>query len=280
MKKTKIKIPAKINLTLDINGVKDGYHTINSLVASVGVFDTVIAKKRKDNFISVVFQGLSAEVEGTKSNAYFAALAFQKEFSVKGADIIIKRDIPAGAGLGGSSADIAGVLLALAKLYGIKSDLYELASSLGSDVWYMMGGGFAVISGRGEKVEKLCGVKKPLYLLIVKGSAGVSTSKSYSGYDKIGKTYPCVTASAAEALVSGETERFLGILKNDLYESSARILPEIADTLAQLKKLGAAVMTGSGSAVVGVYTAQKSRDKAYKALVGRFCDRLIKTKTL
>ena len=69
MKKVKIKVPAKIKLTLDITGVKDGYHVIESLVASVDVFDIISVKKRKDNYVSVSFSGLPAGVSGEKSNA-------------------------------------------------------------------------------------------------------------------------------------------------------------------------------------------------------------------
>ncbi|MBP5467595.1 MAG: 4-(cytidine 5'-diphospho)-2-C-methyl-D-erythritol kinase [Clostridia bacterium] len=280
MKKVKIKVPAKINLTLDITGVKDGYHVIESLVASIDVFDVIRVKKRKENYISVSFSGIPTGVSGRNSNAYLAAETFVKEFGTGGAEINIERRIPAAAGLGGSSADIAGVLAAMGKLYRINRDLSYIADKLGSDVSYMLKGGYAVIKDRGEIVERVPDIKNKFYLLIVAGSKGVSTSESYKGYDRIGKTYRKHTGTAINFLREDDPDNFFKLLKNDLYESSAGLLPEIKETLTNLKKFGAAVMTGSGSAVYGIYKTKKERDKVYKALFNEYGDRLIKTETL
>ena len=280
MKKTKVKIPAKINLTLDIEGAKNGYHLLESLVTSVNVYDTVTVKKRKENVIYVSFGGLKVGVREKNSNAYLAAENFRKEFGIGGAEIFIDRHIPVGAGLGSSSADIAGVLAALAKLFGINRDLTHIANGLGSDVAYMLKGGFAVMRGRGDCVESVDGVKRRFYLLIVTAQSGVSTAESYRGYDRIGKLYPKNTSAAVRLLKEDDTDNFFKVLKNDLFESSANILPEIQETVERLKAYGAALMTGSGSAVYGIYKTKKERDGAYKALFPEFGERLIKAKTL
>ena len=280
MRKAKIKIPAKINLTLDIEGVKDGYHLLESLVASVDIFDTVCVKTRKDNLIKMNFCGVTLGTNAQRSNAYRAAERFRREFGTGGADITVKSKIPVGAGLGSSSADIAGVLSAMRKLYKINRDVTFIANELGSDVAYMMKGGFAVMRGRGERVEKIEGIKRTFYLLTVTAKAGVSTAESYKGYDKIGKFYPKNTSAAVNLLKADDPDNFFTVLKNDLYESSANILPEIRETLARLKEYGAAVMTGSGSAVYGIYKTKKERDTVYKALLPEFGERMIKAKTL
>ena len=280
MKKVKVKIPAKINLTLDIEGVKDGYHLLESLVASIDLYDTVTVKARKENFIGISFGGVKIGVKEKNSNAYYAAEKFRKEFSGGGAEIHLERNIPVAAGLGGSSADIAGVLVAMAKLYGVNRDLTAIASELGSDVAYMLKGGFAVMKGRGEKVESVEGVKRRFYILIVKGKGGVSTADSYNGFDELGKLYPKNTSAAVKLLKEDDADNFFAVLKNDLYESSALILPEIKETVERLSNYGAAVMTGSGSAVYGIYKTKKERDKVYKALFSDYGERLIKTKTL
>ena len=280
MRKVKIKVPAKINLTLDILGIKDGYHEIQSLVASIDVYDTVIIKPRKENVITVNFCGIPIGVNGKKSNAYLAAEMFKKEFGVGGADITIKRDIPVAAGLGGSSADIAGVLKGLGKFFGVKRDLNFIADSLGSDVSYMLRGGYAVMKGRGEKVEFIKDVKRTFYLLVVVGSKGVSTGESYKGYDKLGKVSSISTPLALKLLKEDDADNFLKVLKNDLYCSSAEILPEIKDTVERLSEYGTAVMTGSGSAVYGIYKTKRERDSAYKYLRLFYGDRLLKAKTI
>lgn len=280
MKKAKVKVPAKINLTLDIEGVKEGYHVLESLVASVDIYETVCVKARKDNIIKVVFDGLPIGLNGKQSNAYYAAECFKKEFGTGGTDIYIESNIPVGAGLGSSSADIAGVLSAMRKLYKVNRDVTYIANGLGSDVAYMLKGGFAVMRGRGERVEQIEGIKRRFYLLIVTGKSGVSTVESYKGFDKIGKLYPKNTSAAVSLLKEDDPDNFFTVLKNDLYESSATILPEIKETLDLLKQYGAAVMTGSGSAVYGIYATKKERDKAYKIFYPDFGDRMIKAQTV
>ena len=280
MKKAKVKIPAKINLTLDIQGVLDGYHILESLVASIDLFDEISVKPRKDDIISVRFCGIPVGVKSNESNAYFAADKFRKEFATGGVDVIIDRRIPVAAGLGGSSADIAGVLSAMKKLYKIKRDITFIANSMGSDVAYMLKGGYAVMKGRGDKVESVTGIKRNFYLLIITNAKGVSSAESYKGYDKIGKMYPKNTSAAVSLLKEDDADNFFSVLKNDLYESSALILPEIKTTVERLKKYGTALMTGSGSAVYGIYKTEKERDRAYKTLRREYGKRLIKAKTL
>lgn len=280
MRKVKVKVPAKINLTLDILGAKDGYHVIESLVASVDIYDVITIKPRKENVISVSFGGIPIGLNGKKSNAYLAAEMFRKEFGTGGADIYIERNIPVAAGLGGSSADIAGVLNAMGRFYDVKRDFGYIANNLGSDVAYMLHGGYAVMKGRGDKVEFIDDVKRTFYIIIVLGSAGVAAGESYKGYDKIGKTYAHNTPIALRLLKEDDVQNFFHTLKNDLYESSGEILPEIKETAERLKDFGAAVMTGSGSAVYGIYETKKERDRAYKALFAEYGERLIKTRTV
>ena len=280
MKKAKVKIPAKINLTLDISGVENGYHVLESLVASVDIFDTVTVKKRKDEILNLQFNGMPIGINGNKSNAYRAAERFKKEFATGGADIYIERDIPASAGLGGSSADIAGVLLAMQKLYDVKKDLTFIANELGSDVAYMLKGGYAVMRGRGDKVENVTGIKRKFYLNIITANQGVSTAESYNGYDRIGRLYPKNTSAAVKLLKDDDAENFLSVLKNDLFISSAQILPEISKNVDKLKKYGTALMTGSGSAVYGIYKTKKERNKAFKALKKEYGERIKKAQTL
>ena len=280
MRKIKIKIPAKVNLTLDVSGIKDGYHEIESLVASIDLYDTVIIKPRKENVITVNFSGVPIGLNTKKSNAHLAAEMFKKEFGVGGADITIKRDIPVAAGLGGSSADIAGVLKGLCKFFGVNRDVTFIANNLGSDVSYMLNGGYAVMKGRGEKVEYIQGVKRTFYLLIVVGSKGVSAGESYTGYDKLDKKPDKITPVALKLLQDDDVDNFLKVLKNDLYLSSSEILPEIRDTAERLSEYGTALMTGSGSAVYGIYKTKKERDSAYDFLRIFYGDRLLKAQTI
>ena len=281
MKKVKVKIPAKINRTLDVKGVSGGYHEINSLVCSVSVYDFITVKKRKDGLITLTERGKKSECETVNNNAYKAAVAFVNEFKTAGADIALYKNIPVGGGMGGSSADIAGTLIALKKLYNIKSDILPLANSLGSDSGYMLSGGAAIISGRGDKIKPLSPIPG-LYLVIIPETKKCTSAESYNAFDKIGKNYACATEKAASAIEKSDKKEFFALLKNDLTEGSMKIIPEIKGNIKELKAAGAitALMTGSGSCTYGVFLNKKDRDKAYKKLRVNFGDRLIKAKTL
>ena len=195
--------------------------------------------------------------------------------------IILKKDIPVGGGLGGSSADIAGVLLAMKKLFKVKKDIKSLADSLGSDSGYMAMGGLAIISGRGEKVFKLKSQKK-FELLILTQNKMVTAKDSYHRFDEQDKAPEPVTDKAVSYLQDGNLQGFLSTLKNDLYIPSAEILPEIKENLLAMENAGAdkALMTGSGSAVYGIFLSKAKRNKAYKQLKAEYGKYLIKTKTL
>ena len=280
MKKVKVKIPAKLNLTLDVLGEKDGYHEIESLVASVNVYDTITVRQRRENIVSITFKGEPINLPPMNSSAYYAAQEFKKEFSGDGVDITIERSIPASAGLGGSSADIAGVLVALKKFYGVSESAEHIANKLGSDVAYMMRGGFAVMKNRGEQVEFLEDVKMKLYVIILKGTKGVSTGECYKKFDQLGKKYHKNTPIATRFLQDNDAKNLFGTFKNDLYESAKLILPEIEKNLISLKVFGTALMTGSGSATFAAFKTKKERDKAFKKLFLVFGDRVIKAETV
>ena len=281
MKKVKIKAPAKVNLTLDVLGVTGGYHDIKSLVASIDVYDEITLRARKDSTITLECTGLNVGCETFDNNAYKAAKSFIKKFSTHGVDIKIKKNIPIGAGLGGSSADIAGVLNGMKSLYQVKGSLLSIANDLGSDSGYMLSGGFAVITGRGEKVHPK-DIKNTLYLLFITEDKSITARASYKACDKLEKIFKPCTSAAEKALKDGDREKFYSVVKNDLYYGSKELLPEMQGNIFVLKKAGAptALMTGSGSAVYGVFFDKARRDGVYKKLLPIYGSRLIKAQTI
>lgn len=280
MRKIREKIPAKINLTLDVTGVKDGYHEIKSLFCSINVFDKITVKKRSDKKITLKEKGILTGISMTENNAYRAAALYRDTFGTAGVDIVIDKNIPIGAGLGGSSADIAGVLNAMDKIFNAGS-VKKLADELGSDVAFMLHGGLSEVTGRGETVKPiLCPYK--FYLLIITENESVGAKEGYAAFDRAEKTYQPCTEKAEIALKNGETERFYKLLKNDLYNTSAVLVPKIKENVKALKKAGAvnAVMTGSGSAVVGYFADKKRRNAAVKTLKNEYKHKLIFAETI
>ena len=249
----KVKSYAKINLSLNIAGTAGGYHLIDSAVCSIDIYDTVCAKPRRDALVNVYMRGRGSEfIPPEKNNAVKAGEAFVSAFGTRGADIEIFKDIPVGAGLGGSSADAAGVLNALAELYKIDApaELKALADGLGSDTGYMLRGGFARMSGRGERVEPLTSPRRYHMLLFLPASP-VSTAACYRRYDAAPDPLRADSARLASALQAGDFAGVAANVYNALQRPACELNPEVAAALAAVCVL-VGVFTESLWAAIGV----------------------------
>ncbi len=264
MKRVKIKSYAKINLTLEITGVEKGYHLLDSLVANVDIFDLLVLKKKKGALSSITMKGMGSEsIPPEKNNALKAAEAFSARFQTEGAEITVYKNIPIGAGLGGSSADVAGVLNGMAALYGVKDRvaLKEIADSLGSDTGYMLNGGFARMRGRGEQVERLSLTNK-LYLLLLCPKSLVSTADCYKTYDVTPKTLEyrgCPTEDCISFLQKRDVNEGGRCLMNDLFRPACALNTEVGQAYADLESLSplGTCMTGSGSGVFALFETKE-----------------------
>ncbi len=254
---------------------------IDSVVASIDVADVITAKRRDDGLVNVTMHGEGSElIDAESNNAVKAARAFMQRFSTCGADITVYKNIPVGAGLGGSSADVAGVLRAMAKLYEVDdfAATKEVADSLGSDCGYMLTGGYARISGRGEVVKRLdSNLRLDLVLLVPAG--GVSTAACYAKSDGLERG---VFASdrAERAVLSGDVQGLAQSLNNHLYGAAALLncgVAEAAKELEEFAPLGVN-MTGSGSGVYAVLENDQFTQYVKSRYRGRH--RLILTKTV
>lgn len=266
-----VKSYAKINLSLDITGARGGYHNIDSVVASIDLADEITATARADGEIAVTMSGMGCEnLPPERNNAVKAALQFVRRFNTRGADISIRKLIPVGAGLGGSSADVAGVLNALSVLYSIDDypAVKDIADSVGSDCGYMLRGGFARLTGRGERVCPIdCDLQ--LYLILALPAEGVSTQRCYALSD----VYPAKrrTSAAVQRAICGGQLHELGVsLSNGLGPAAAVINPQIREAYDDLSSLGAlgVNMTGSGSAVYALFKDKTARDEALGSYKG------------
>lgn len=281
MRKVTLKANAKINLTLDVLGTKQGYHLIKSLVAPIELGDQITVKRRADSKINLVTKGIKMDCDITDNNAYKAARMFMEKYSTTGVDIKITKNIPLSSGLGGSSADIVGVLKAMKQIYEINGDLVSLANCLGSDTAYMLNGGYAVIEGRGEKVTPKH-IETTLYLVILTCEQGISAKASYAEFDKQKEKYLPMTETVLKALQKNDQQIFLATLNNHLYNASRKLVPQIEINVSNLKRAGAetVVMAGSGSAVCGIFVDKKQRDKVFNRLYPLYQDMVIKTQTV
>ena len=248
---------AKINLFLNVLGRRpDGYHALCTIMHAIDLCDTVFLEPAKE--ISV-----SANVAlPERSAARRAAEAYQAAAGTEGARIHIHARIPPEAGLGSSSADAAAVLRGMQALYGALSDaaLLVLAARIGADVPFCLTGGCALCEGIGEQITPLPAM--PLDLLIVKGTRGISTKALF---ESLVLPLPEGDAGAAvAALRAGDKRALAQRVYNALAAPAARFAPETMEFAAPLRAAGAqaACMTGSGSAVFGIFASHAEAERA------------------
>ncbi len=279
MRTVKERAFSKLNLTLDLTGKEGEYHTLDSLVVTVDCCDLITLRARKDDKIFLSAQGMGSEnIPVEKNNACRAARAFMEEYQTKGVDVTVQKNIPVGAGMGGSSADVAGVLRGMAKLYKIPLDhrLKAVADRLGSDTGYLLSGGFARIRGRGEQVEDL-GKVPPLYFLLFLPPEGVSTAQCFARSDKL-ESLPPQTENTAIALLNGDYAAAGQFFSNGLYPAASELNSDIKRALEEARSfapLGAS-MTGSGSAVFACFDSFELCAWAQSRYRGRFSTAIVR----
>lgn len=254
--------PAKVNLTLEVVGKRaDGYHELRSVMHSIGVYDRLIMERSDDDEIHVTCNESLPQL----NTAYLAAECFKEYTNCSGVNIQIEKHIPSEAGLGGASADAAGVLYGMETLFGSidQTTLYSIGKSVGADVPFCLFGGCALAEGIGEKLTGLQPCK--LILLLVKGKRGVSTGKLFSVLDSGRYTQEAFSENFSECLINAMQKGSAILpLHNDLILPAMEFAPEISEYMDRMLALGAssALMTGSGSVVYGVFETRELAEKA------------------
>ena len=258
---------AKVNWSLDITGVRDdGYHLMDMLMQPVSLADEITLTPSEDLSIS---SGGYPPVRADHANlAYRAAEALKKNTGFSGgASVHVHKRIPVGAGLGGGSADAAGVLLGLNSLWNLHlslNDLCQIGLSLGADVPFCLHGGLTRPRGIGELMEPI-----PLHvnywLVLIQPCRGLNTGEVFKAWSAEKTVLHPDTDNAVLALQSGNLPLFCSSIGNVLQPVSLRLRPEIASAIEALKASGAAqaLMTGSGSAVFGIFRSRKSAASSY-----------------
>lgn len=274
MNKLTVKAPAKINLALDVTGkLPNGYHTIESIFQTVGIYDTVTAEITDGNSIELVCS--DPEIPCNEKNiAYKAVLLFKELSGLEfGCKITIEKNIPSQAGMGGGSSDGASVFYLLNKLLNTNyyfEDMLPYASRLGADVPFFLMGGTAYAEGIGEKLTQINDFSGKI-LLIAKGADGISTPEAYRKIDRLENPVHPETKKLLDCIQSGgeNAYKFYG----NIFEQ-AENLESVNTIKAIMLKHGAlaSVMTGSGSAVFGEFTDMESAEKCRLALLEKHPD--------
>lgn len=257
----------KINLVLDVKGIlPSGYHSVKLIMQEITLSDKISLDFGRSG---VSLSCSSSEIPTDNKNiAFRAAELFYAETGISdGVHIHIDKHIPIEAGLGGGSTDGAAVLKAMNEHYGypLSDDkLIELSTKLGADVPFFIPGGTAVCEGIGEIMTPVES-KIKLDLLIVKPDKGMSTPLAYRKLDESGYAHVNVD-KVVSALENGDTSALYQSMGNVFEPVAEELVPEVAEIKKAMLSQGAkaAMMSGSGTAVFGIFRDTDALNKAYE----------------
>jgi len=265
------KAYGKLNLSLDVTEKRpDGYHEMVMLMQTVSVCDELTLRfegttvTARSNLRYVPNDDRNLAVRAAKR--YLAAVGE----SACGLCIEMKKSIPVGAGMGGGSADAAAVLRALDRYFGARlgrERLIELAAEIGSDVAFCLVGGTMLATGRGEELKPLPALPACRFV-IVKPNFAVSTPELFRKLDSTAVRIHPDTAGLLRALDEGKLPELCRRMYNvfeDVDDRRLRVVQEIKGRLLDGGALGA-MMTGTGSAVFGVFDDAAAAESCCAAL--------------
>ena len=262
---------AKLNISLDVAERRaDGYHDMTMVMQTVSLCDEISIAFNESGRVQA--RSSFSFVPGDERNlAVRAALCYLRETGHEGQGMFITLDkrVPVGAGMGGGSSDAAAVLRALNRHYAALSPeaLEALSAQVGSDVPFCVRGGTALATGRGEQLESLPDMPDCAFL-ICKPDFSISTPELFRRLDQCSTRCHPDTAGLVAALESGSLDQVCRRMYNvfeDIDDRRMRTVKEIKGALLDYGALGA-VMTGTGSAVFGVFRPGTIPDEAIHTL--------------
>ena len=295
----RVHAPAKINLHLEVLRLRDdGYHEVRTILQSVALADTLTVAARPGPF---TVRSRAASMPRDRDNLVWSAAAalwsaLGRSGEPSGVAVAVRKVVPAGAGLGGASSDAASALRALRQLWAPRAPerlLREVAAGIGSDVPFFLKGGTVLATGRGERLRRSAPLD-PCAVVIASPGFGVSTPEAYRWWDeeaaadgmpdpdrpadRVPVWRPAdpvggggTTGGRSAGLETGGPSGGLGPgggLRNDLEAPVSRRHPAIAEMVRRLLASGAdrAGMTGSGSAVIGLYASDAAAEQARRSV--------------
>lgn len=271
-----LRAPAKINWFLTILRKRDdGYHDILSLMHCIRLYDEL--QISKGDTIEVITD-LDMPLE---DNLVFRAASLIKRYTSykEGAKIILRKNIPLSAGLGGGSSDAAYTLLGLNTLWGThlsNKELSSIGAEIGSDVPFFLNGPTALVEGRGEKVTPLT-INSTFVFIVVKPPVSVSTAWAYSHFDRFNinelTNKPVDIKLFCETLEKKDFLLLSTMLNNDLERVVVERYPVVGEIKEKLLNKGAVIsaMSGSGPAVFGVFESEESAYSAARDMDSYWC---------
>jgi 4-diphosphocytidyl-2-C-methyl-D-erythritol kinase len=253
-----VRVPGKVNLHLGVGDVRgDGYHDLSTVFQAVALTDDVTVSVADDPGVEVAGEGSDSVPTGASNLAWRAVQTLATHVGRDPDDpkvrVSIRKGIPVAGGMAGGSADAAATLVALAGLWRLemgRDELAEIAAGLGSDVPFLLHGGNALGTGRGEQIVPVLS-RHVYHWVLAFDRRGLSTPNVYTELDRlraegdpprVGSVEPLL-----EALATGDPRQLALLLGNDLQAAAVSLRPSLRRTLRAGVSAGALAGLVSGS---------------------------------
>lgn len=266
------KAPAKINLSLDVLGLRpDGYHDVRMVMTTIDLADRVECEAVAEDVITLHASAPYVPVD-TRNFAFQAAYLIKKKYAIKeGVELTLKKRIPVAAGLAGGSSDAAAAIRALNRLWKIgmtDQEMLDIAVEIGSDVAFCLRGGTALATGRGEIIEQLPPMPA-CWVILIKPDVSVSTAQIYRDWDQKSAVHPNVDAMI-DAIRRSDFPDICNQLGNTLEAVTMGKVAEIARIKSHMHQIGAEgiLMSGSGPTVFGLTQKESRMQRLFNGMKG------------
>ena len=279
----KINCPAKINLFLNITNKRpDGFHELQSLVTKINLFDELSVEKSTK--FSLEIDGEFANFIDINDNLFIKIFNyFVKNFHIdNNLKIILQKNIPVGAGLGGGSSNGAYFIKILNEIFYLKlskKTMQKISLNFGSDIAFFFENGPCLMSGRGEFLSPIPQFKnnlKKLKILLINPKIHLSTKEIFQDFAQ--KNYKFSEIFSEKIFLKKSLQEILTIFNNDLEETAITKEPMISEILQNLRKFSpiCAKMSGSGSSCFAIFDDEKNLQKNYEFFIQNFPDFFVK----
>jgi 4-diphosphocytidyl-2-C-methyl-D-erythritol kinase len=274
----KVRVPAKINLHLGVGALRpDGFHEVATIYHAIALFDEVTARPADTLALTMDGEG-AGELTLDGSNLVIKAVLALAAATGREphARLHLRKHIPVAAGLAGGSADAAATLVACDALWGTGLDREELATvaaDLGSDVPFLVLGGTALGTGRGENVSPVLAPGHAWHWVLAFADGGTATPDVYRELDRLRATGAAPSVGGPDEILTSLRQRdptvLAKALANDLEPAALSLRPELRATLDAGAAAGALGGLVSGSGPTCVFLC---RDAGHAATVAATLD--------
>lgn len=267
----RVRAPGKVNLQLSVGAPgDDGFHPLATVFQAVDLHEVVTATLRAGSQITLSVDGspsLVDAIDGVPLDhgnlAWQAALAVRERYGIDaGVDLRIHKGVPVAGGMAGGSADAAAAVVACAELWdcgATRSELLDIAGTLGSDVPFAMHGHTAVGVGRGDQLSPAI-TRGEFHWVFAASNAGLSTPDVFREFDRLAAeagtapSVPALSTEVMQALSAGDPTALGAALHNDLEQAALSLAPHLNRTMDSMREMDAlgVVISGSGPTVAAL----------------------------